>query len=116
MPTMKSALIATDFSAEASAATQRAASIAGEIGLSGELIHVLPSTLPVDVHVGAAAQAQQALSVVALELRQKGLNFAPRLLSGDVSGELARAASQFDVVVAGARGEDVLLDFQMGRT
>jgi nucleotide-binding universal stress UspA family protein len=112
---MKTALIATDFSMEASAATDRAASIAEEIGLGGALIHVLPSTLPVDIHVDAAAQAQQALAAVALGLRQKGLDFAPRLVSGDVSGELARAASQFDLVVAGARGEDVLLDFSMGR-
>jgi nucleotide-binding universal stress UspA family protein len=114
--TMKSALIATDFSAEASAATQRAASIAEEIGLAGALIHVLPSTLPVDIHVDAAARAGEALAAVALRLQQKGLNFAPRLVSGDVSGELAKAAAQFDLVVAGARGEDVLLDFAMGRT
>jgi nucleotide-binding universal stress UspA family protein len=114
--TMKSALIATDFSAEASAATQRAASIAAEIGLDGALMHVLPSTLPVDLHLDAATQAQQALAAVAAALRQGGLNVAPRLVSGDVSGELAAAAAQFDLVVAGARGEDVLLDFAMGRT
>jgi nucleotide-binding universal stress UspA family protein len=115
MTTMKSALIATDFSAEAGAATHRGASIAGEIGLQGALVHVLPGTLPTELHVRAASQAQLALAVVTGELKAAGLEFEPRLLSGDVVGELVRAAAGFDLVLAGARGEDVL-DFALGRT
>jgi nucleotide-binding universal stress UspA family protein len=115
MTTLGSALIGTDFSAEAISATHRAASIAGETGLSGALAHVLPGSLPVDLHLEAASRAQQALAVVADELRQAGASFAPRLLSGDVSAELVKAAVAFDLVVAGARGEDVI-DFAMGRT
>lgn len=114
--TIRSALIATDFSTASDSATKRAASIAKETGLQGALIHVLPGTLPAEFHLHAATQAQRALSVVAQGLEEQGLHFAPRLVSGDVSGELARAASGFDMVIAGARGEDILLDFALGRT
>lgn len=116
MMTIRSALIATDFSAAANSATSRAASIAGETGLHGALIHVLPGTLPAEFHLHAASQAQRALAVVAGGLEEQGLRFAQRLVSGEVSGELARAASEFDMVIAGARGEDILLDFALGRT
>lgn len=114
--TTRSALIATDFSAAADWAIQRAASIARETGLHGALIHVLPGTLPAAFHLHAESRARQALAVVAGELQRQGLHFEPRLVSGDVSAELARAASEFDLVIAGARGEDVLLDFALGRT
>jgi nucleotide-binding universal stress UspA family protein len=116
MKTLQSALIATDFSGEASSAMHRAASVAKETSLHGALVHVLPGSLPPDMHVGAASQAQKALALVADEMKREGLRFEPRLLSGDISGELARAAAQFDMVVAGARGEGVLLDFALGRT
>lgn len=116
MMTIRSALVATDFSASSDSATNRAAGIAGETGLHGTLIHVLPGTLPAEFHLHAAAQAQRALAIVAEGLEQQGLHFAPRLVSGAVSGELARAAAEFDMVIAGARGEDLLLDFELGRT
>jgi nucleotide-binding universal stress UspA family protein len=116
MKTLESALIATDFSGEAASAMRRAAAIAKETGLQGALVHVLPGSLPPDMHVRAAPQAQQALALVAEEMKREGLRFEPRLLSGDISSELARAAAQFDMVVAGARGEGILLDFALGRT
>ena len=112
---MKSALIATDFSAEAEAARRRAASIAQETGLAGAIVHVLPGSLPADMHVQSASRAQQALDLVAGEMQRDGLRFEPRLASGDVAGELAKAAREHDLIVAGARGQDVLLDFAMGR-
>jgi nucleotide-binding universal stress UspA family protein len=114
--TIRSALIATDFSAEAIAATRRAARIASEAGLHGVLVHVLPGPLPAQEHLNAAARAQAALELVAEELKGEGLRFEPRLLSGYVVGELARLAGQFDLVVAGARGQDALRDFYLGRT
>jgi nucleotide-binding universal stress UspA family protein len=82
MQTLKSALVATDFSVEAMSATHRAASIARETGLKGALAHVLPSSLPVEIHVQAAPRAQQALSVMAEKLQHGGASFAPRLLEG----------------------------------
>lgn len=116
MKALESALIATDFSAEAAAAMRRAASIGKETALQGAIVHVLPGSLPPDIHVQAASKAQQALALVAEEMKREGLGFEPRLLSGDIAGELARAAAGFDLVVAGARGEGVLLDFSLGRT
>ncbi|HEX6692642.1 MAG TPA: universal stress protein [Burkholderiales bacterium] len=112
---MKSALIATDFSSEAEAARRRVASIANETGLGGAIAHVLPGSLPAEMHAQSATQAQQALALLAGEMKRDGASFEPRLLSGDVAGELIRAAPEFDLVVAGARGQGVLLDFSIGR-
>jgi nucleotide-binding universal stress UspA family protein len=116
MKPLVSVLVATDFSQEAGSAARRAASIGREAGLRGALVHVLPGSLPVDIHIQAAAKAQLALALVAEELGREGLPAEPRLLSGDIAGELTRAASGFDLVVAGAHGEDLLLDFALGRT
>lgn len=116
MKKVESALIATDFSDDAGYALRRTASIAREIGLHGALVHVLPGSLPSSMHVHAALQAQRALALLAEEMKREGLRFEPRLLSGDITGVLAQAASEFDMVVAGARGAGLLLDFALGRT
>jgi nucleotide-binding universal stress UspA family protein len=113
---MTSALIATDFSDEARSALLRAVSIAKETGLHGALAHVLPDSLPASLHVQAASQAQQALVLLAEEMKREGLRFEPRLLSGNVAEQLDRAAADFDMVIAGARGAGLLLDFTLGRT
>ena len=113
---MKSALIATDFSSEAEAARRRVTSIASATGLGGAIVHVLPGSLPAEMHVQSAAQAQKALALVAGEMKRDGASFEPRLLSGDIAAELIRAAQEFDIAVAGARGQSVLLDFALGRT
>lgn len=113
---MKSILIATDFSEEAEAARHRAASIAKEAGLRGTVVHVLPDSLPPDMHIPSASRAQQALALLEDELGRGGLHFETRLLSGDIAAELAGAAREHDLVVAGARGQDLLLDFALGRT
>ena len=112
---MKSALIATDFSSEAEAARRRVASIASETGLGGAIAHVLPGSLPAEMHLQSATQAQDALALLAGKMKRDGAGFEPRLLSGDIAGELIRAAPGFDLVVAGARGQGVLLDFSIGR-
>ena len=112
---MQSALIAADFSGESEAARRRAASIASETGMSGTILHVLPGSLPPDLHLQAASQAQEALGRVAEEMKRAGLRFDPALASGDVAAELAKAARQHALIIAGARGEDVLLDFALGR-
>jgi nucleotide-binding universal stress UspA family protein len=112
---MKSALLATDFSNEAETARRRVVSMANDIGLGGAIAHVLPASLPAELHLPSAAQAQKALAIVSEEMKRDGASFEPRLLSGDVAGELTRAGAQFDMVVAGARGQGVLLDFSIGR-
>lgn len=111
-----SLLMATDFSAEAGFAARRAAALAKQCAMAGELVHVVPASLPAELHMRAATQAQQALALIAEELRREGMSVEIRLLSGTVASELAAAAVPHDLVVAGARGEDVLLDFALGRT
>jgi len=65
----------------------------------------------------AASQAQQALALVAEGVwKRDGVRFEPRLMSGSVIDLLADAAGEFDMVVAGARGTNLLLDFALGRT
>jgi nucleotide-binding universal stress UspA family protein len=113
---IRTVLVATDFSPAAADAVNRAAEIARSTGLSGVVAHVLPGTLPIDMQVQASIRAQEALSVVTNELQQSGLGFRPQLLTGEVATELSREASHFDLMLAGARGEDFLLDFAMGRT
>jgi CPA2 family monovalent cation:H+ antiporter-2 len=114
---VKSALIATDFSTEAGHAVRRASAIARETGLAGELVHVLPDSLPPELHVLAATRAQEALAAVAEQCHAEGASFGIRLLSGSVGDELAVAARGHDLAIAGARGEDLLLyHFALGRT
>ena len=50
------------------------------------------------------------------EMAREGLNFEPCLISGEVAHELIKAAKQHDMIIAGARGEEILLDFGLGRT
>jgi nucleotide-binding universal stress UspA family protein len=109
-------LVATDFSAGADWALRRAAQLAAATGKRGALVHVLPGSLPAGMHAEAAAQAQQALGDLAGGLKRDGLSFEPRVLSGDVARQLSRAAADFDVAVAGARGAGLLVDFVLGRT
>ncbi len=112
---MPSLLIATDFSAEAGYAARRAAATAKEATWTVHLLHVLPASLPPALHVAAAGRAQEALAVLAEALGRNGVPVALQLGSGDVASELATAAAAHDLMVLGARGEDVLLDFAMGR-
>jgi nucleotide-binding universal stress UspA family protein len=116
VPALATALVATDFSDEAGCALRRAARMARETGMRGALVHVLPASLPPGMHVRAGAQARQMLALLTDEMKRQDLAFEPRLLSGNVAGRLAEAASEFDMAVAGAHGADVLLDFALGRT
>jgi len=116
MNSMRSMLIATDFSEEAESARRRAVSIAQETGLGGILAHVLPASLPPAAHLPATLQAQKGLAIAIEEMRRGGCRFESQLASGEIARELARAAQQHDMVVMGARGEDLLLDFSLGRT
>lgn len=116
MKNIESILLATDFSEEAAWAAARASSIARETGARGTLIHVLPDSLPADLQVAAGPRAQQALALVADDMKRGGPAFEPRLLSGNVAAQLAGVSAGFDLALAGAHGTDLLRDFAMGRT
>ena len=116
MPAMKSALIATDFSVDSHAAGRRALSIAKETGLRGALVHVLPGSLPSEVQVQSASRAQAALAISAGEMKRAGLELEPRLASGEIAEEIARASREFDLVIAGGRAHRIFTDYVLGRT
>lgn len=107
---VRSLLVATDFSAHAHRAALRAAVLAREHGARKcVLLHVAPR------HAALERVLRRELQGLARELKsQTGVAFAPRLAHGAVVDTLARAASRFDLVVAGAQGEHRLRDFAIG--
>src|SRR4051812_641294 len=110
-----SILIATDFSDEARWAERRGAFIAKEAGLRCTLCHVLPASLPTNLHISASTKAQEALGVATEELRRVKVDANARLLSGDVAEELAKAAQEFDLIIVGSRVGTLVPDFSLGR-
>src|SRR5699024_5624914 len=90
--------------------------IAREAPWRVHLLHVLPASLPPDLHVASAGRAQEALAAQAEALARHGVSAAPQLGSGLVAAELVKAAAAHDLIVLGARGQDVLRDFATGRT
>jgi nucleotide-binding universal stress UspA family protein len=118
MKRIESLLVATDFSHEARSAVSRAAILAKELhGPRAVLVHVLDPSAPPEFEAQVRTQAQRALGDLVEEIRKgEGLELEPRLLSGNVVDRLAQTAGEFDVVLVGARGEHLLLDFALGRT
>ena len=109
---VRSLLVATDFSAHAHRAALRAGHLARELGVRrAVLLHVAPR------HAALERVLRRELLGLARALKsQTGIAFAPRLAHGPVVDTLARAASRFDLVVAGAQGEHRLRDFALGTT
>lgn len=110
-------LVATDFSAEARAAASRAALLGGARGaMRGALVHVL-GPAPEEYASQVTRAAQRSLEELARDIQARdGLALEPRLERGNAVDRLVEAAAQFDLVVAGARGEHGLLDLALGRT
>lgn len=115
--TLESLLIATDFSPEANNAAQRGARLAKDAGATRVvLMHVL-GPAPEGFERQVAAQAQRALAELAAQIGPlAGVAVEPRLARGNAVERLAEAAGGFSLAVAGARGEDPLLDLALGRT
>lgn len=107
---VRSLLVATDFSENARRAARRAALIARELR-TGRLVlmHVAPR------HAALERGLRRRMQDLVRELRaQTGVAFAPRLAHGAVVQVLARAASRFDLVVVGAQGMHPLRDLALG--
>lgn len=133
-----SILVATDFSAGARLAVERAVRLALAINADLRLVHVLAGNLLDELrrwlgrdettglpagHIGPADQvhseAQAALSALVSELTT-GTAGSPRLstelLAGAVLGELERASARADLLVLGARGHGRLRHLLLGTT
>ncbi|WP_418315815.1 universal stress protein [Piscinibacter sakaiensis] len=127
MSTPKPLLAATDLSAHARHAADRAARLARQRGAELTLLHVPPAHALADLRewLGKGMeqqmqqQAQQQLQKLADDLQSAhGGTVHARLVRGNVLDEVARAADELDValLVLGARGAGVLRHLVLGST
>ncbi|WP_119287909.1 universal stress protein [Azohydromonas sediminis] len=129
MSTMKAILAATDFSAPARHAADRAARLAHETGAALTLMHTLPAQPLEELRqwLGAQPQAPQQLLAQAREQLQRladELGAARRvavqvhLATGAVLDEIGRQADALDadLLVLGARGAGFLRRLVLGTT
>jgi nucleotide-binding universal stress UspA family protein len=118
---------ATDFSAAAGQALQRAALLAGEHGAALRLVHVVePDFLLTlrdllvthrDLQAAVADQARMELGASTQALQQaQGLAATPVVRVGNVLQELADEERQADVLVLGALGSHNLREMVLGTT
>ena len=116
-PTLDHVLVATDFSASASAAIDYAAALASRAGARLHLVHVLeePFVMPgsyewhmPDTPARREARYQQALARLSKDAAAVGdlVTAAVEVRSGEVTQSIAQAAIDYgaDVVVLGTRG------------
>ncbi|MFL6661263.1 MAG: universal stress protein [Rhizobacter sp.] len=130
MASVEHVLAATDLSAPARHAADRAASLAHGIGASLALVHVAPTPaldsvrrfvtgVPEDLPERWLAETDAALRALAgaLEARH-GVAASIHLASGSLLGEIARAAevTAADLIVLGARGSSFVRHLVLGST
>lgn len=124
---MKRVLAAVDFSEDSRRAANRAALIAGELGLSLELLHVQDGSASATLrdllgrHGGrradAAAHARGQLAEWARDLRDRsGIEAKARVVRGEVLPALLERGGRADLVLLGAQGWNPVRDWIAGST
>ena len=130
MAALKRLLVATDFSAMADDAIERAALIAKDAGASLDLIHIATPALlerarrlaeetPVEAEQDSSASVQETLNKQAAAVwARHGLSGGVRLASGSLVRELAEHAGKLaaDLVVLGFCGASLVRHFLLGST
>jgi len=130
MTTIQRVLAATDLSAPARHAADRAASLARTLGATLDLVHVAQTPplewlagvvdgLPRDLPQRWAADAEAALDALAAALqRRHGIGVGVHLATGALLGEIARVAdaTSADLIVLGARGASFVRHLVLGST
>lgn len=128
MSRIESILAATDFSPDSRYAAERAAMLGATTAIQkGVLLHVLEkSWLDTLKHfLGAREEVEQgiiedtarSLAELAEEVRvSSGFSLGPQVLSGNTVDTLVEAASNFDLLVVGARGRHPVLELALGTT
>jgi nucleotide-binding universal stress UspA family protein len=120
-------LCATDFSADAGAALNRAVMVAKEHGASLEVLHVLahesldalrqwvPEPLAFGERLMGALRTQLE-SCAAEAAARAGVRIETRVVVGDVTQSISERAGSADLLVIGAHGTNPLKDFMIGTT
>jgi nucleotide-binding universal stress UspA family protein len=125
--TLRSLLVATDFSQDARHAAYRAAILAGEKGAQLQLLHVvsrpsLDALLEVfRLHPGGEAALVGDVQTMLTELaeaitREIGIAVNPRVAVGHVLDEILAASEHADMLLLGVRGLNPLRDLILGTT
>ncbi len=126
MTLFKSILAATDFSAPANNAVQRAALLAQRHGARLGIVHVVNPTRFARVRAWLApaidldlqaAQRRERMRVLAAQLRRvHGVTAELEVRSGNTFEELYRASNRADLLVVGQRRRHPLVELVLGRT
>lgn len=130
MTQFKHLLAATDLSAPARHAAERAARVAKDIGATLDLVHVAPVSplqhlrrlavaLPPELPQQLLDEADAALQVLAAALQQQhGVGAGMHVAAGPLLDEIARvvAATSASLVVLGARGSSFIRHLLLGST
>jgi nucleotide-binding universal stress UspA family protein len=128
MTDIKSILAATDFSADAQNAVERAAILCKSMGLSnGSVLHVVESLWLDNLRqiAGFAAEteksilnaAPEALDKLIAEVRENtGFKLEAKVVVGKSKDKILETSAEFDLLVLGAHGKHPLRDFAIGTT
>ncbi|HWQ37227.1 MAG TPA: universal stress protein [Burkholderiales bacterium] len=119
MTALRSILVATDFSEHARQAAIRAGVLARELGIGKvTLLHVAPPLpLAAELQPQTRAALRRALAQHAADTgKPSDVVFEPRLEEGSVAKAIRDASAQYDLVVVGARGTNLLRDLAVGTT
>jgi nucleotide-binding universal stress UspA family protein len=130
MAGLKRILAASDLSAPARHATERAAFVGRGTGASLALVHVadlapferlhrLVGTAPADIEQRLLEAARHRLAELARDLQERhGVAVASRVVAGRLLEALVREteAPEVDLLVCGARGERIFRHFMLGGT
>lgn len=123
-------LAATDLSAPARHAAERAALVSKEVGASLDLLHVanfdtlerlrlLMEVAPDDMQARVLDTARARVAELALALQQRyGISAGARVAAGSLLTELTKACEALTagLLVCGAQGESILRRFLLGTT
>ena len=130
MNPIRHVLAATDLSAPARHAADRAAALAHSLGATLDLVHVaqapplerlrrLVGELPEDLSQRWLADSEAGLHALAAALKNRhGVAAGVHVTSGALLGEIARVAdaTSADLIVLGARGSSLVRHFVLGST